>query len=134
MGAEPDRTPLSALAHPAYLYYVVRSPDACPAVSVRQWVRLSVLHEEQRPEPLLAEEQAEELAQVGLAGDCDMRVGQFSKGMKMRLNFARSLLNRPDLLFLDEPTADLDPVNGRRVKEIVREQQRQGSPHKIVAR
>lgn len=56
---------------------------------------------------------------VGLADDADVRVGNYSKGMQMRLTFARALLNDPELLFLDEPTSGLDPVNGRRVKDIV---------------
>ncbi|MDH3731956.1 MAG: ABC transporter ATP-binding protein, partial [Gemmatimonadota bacterium] len=66
------------------------------------------------------------LEMVALDGDADVRVSQFSKGMKHRLNFARSLLNRPRLWFLDEPTAGLDPINGRRVRDIVREQQGRG--------
>jgi fluoroquinolone transport system ATP-binding protein len=59
------------------------------------------------------------LDMVGLAADGNTRVSQFSKGMQMRLNFARSLLNRPELLFLDEPTTGLDPVNARKVKDII---------------
>ena len=42
------------------------------------------------------------LEQVGLAQDAGLRVSQYSKGMKVRLGFARALLNRPQLLFLDE--------------------------------
>jgi len=61
------------------------------------------------------------LATVGLAEHKDMRVGQFSKGMRNRLNLARSLINRPELLFLDEPTAGLDPVNAQRVRDIIAE-------------
>ena len=63
---------------------------------------------------------------VDLAGDAHTRVGKFSKGMQMRLVFARALLHRPELLFLDEPTSGLDPVNARRVKNIVRELREQG--------
>jgi fluoroquinolone transport system ATP-binding protein len=59
------------------------------------------------------------LEAVGLAEHKDMRVGQFSKGMRNRLNLARSLINRPELLFLDEPTAGLDPVNAQRVRDII---------------
>lgn len=66
------------------------------------------------------------LEMVALDDAADVRVGRFSKGMKHRLNFARSLLNRPDLWFLDEPTAGLDPINARRVRDIVRERQRAG--------
>jgi fluoroquinolone transport system ATP-binding protein len=66
------------------------------------------------------------LEQVGLSDDTHTRVAQFSKGMQMRLNVARALLNQPALLFLDEPTSGMDPVNARRIKDLVRHQQREG--------
>lgn len=59
------------------------------------------------------------LEQVGLLEDADKRVANFSKGMKMRLNFVRALLHRPQLVFLDEPTSGLDPVNARIVKDMI---------------
>ena len=67
------------------------------------------------------------LALVGLENDADLPVGRFSKGMKNRLSVARALLHSPRLLFLDEPTAGLDPVNARRIKNIVRQQQAAGT-------
>ena len=72
------------------------------------------------------EDPQELLAMVGLQSDADTRVSQFSKGMQMRLTFVRALLNRPELIFLDEPTAGLDPVNGRKVKEIILDLKKQG--------
>jgi len=59
------------------------------------------------------------LESVGLVEDANKRVGAFSKGMQIRLNFARSILHSPEVLFLDEPTAGLDPGNARRVKDLV---------------
>lgn len=64
---------------------------------------------------------------VGLTPDRDTLVGAFSKGMKMRLNFIRALLNRPEILFLDEPTAGLDPANARIMKDIILDLQREGT-------
>ncbi|MEO7658438.1 MAG: ABC transporter ATP-binding protein, partial [Pyrinomonadaceae bacterium] len=52
-----------------------------------------------------------------LADAADKRVGEFSKGMKMRLNFIRAIMHDPDILFLDEPTSGLDPINARRIKQ-----------------
>ena len=63
---------------------------------------------------------------VGLADDAGTRVGRYSKGMQMRLTFARALLNDPELLFLDEPTSGLDPVNARKVRDIVMRLKAQG--------
>lgn len=61
----------------------------------------------------------EVLEWVGLADSADKRVAEFSKGMKIRLNLARSIVHRPRLLFLDEPTSGLDPVNSERVRRLV---------------
>jgi fluoroquinolone transport system ATP-binding protein len=59
------------------------------------------------------------LDMVGLADDADKLVSDFSKGMKMRLNFVRALLHNPPMLFLDEPTSGLDPINAGKIKNII---------------
>ncbi len=61
----------------------------------------------------------EVLEWVGLRDAADKRVSEFSKGMKNRLNVARSLLHKPKVLFMDEPTSGLDPVNARKIKDLV---------------
>jgi len=59
---------------------------------------------------------------VGLHDKANVRAGDFSKGMKHRLTFARSMLNNPELWFLDEPTTGLDPAIAADIKDIIREQ------------
>lgn len=61
------------------------------------------------------------LRRVGLYQDREKLVAEYSKGMKVRLNFVRALLNAPSILFLDEPTNGLDPKNSRIIKDMIRE-------------
>jgi ABC-2 type transport system ATP-binding protein len=53
-----------------------------------------------------------------LAGE-RRQVRHFSKGMKQRLGLAQAIIGRPQLLILDEPTADLDPIGRRDVRELI---------------
>ena len=66
------------------------------------------------------------LEMVELEKDANQRVATFSKGMKSKLNFARSLINDPEILFLDEPTTGLDPVSSRLIKNIILEKRKEG--------
>ncbi len=59
------------------------------------------------------------LDRVGLGQDADKRVAEFSKGMRGRLTLARALQHRPELLFLDEPTAGLDPSTARQIRHVI---------------
>jgi fluoroquinolone transport system ATP-binding protein len=59
------------------------------------------------------------LDSVGLLADRDKRVEKFSKGMKMRLNFIRSVMHDPEILFFDEPTSGLDPVNAKIIRDMI---------------
>ncbi|MDA3931143.1 MAG: ABC transporter ATP-binding protein [Tenericutes bacterium] len=61
------------------------------------------------------------MKRVGLWEDKDKMVAEYSKGMKIRLNIVRALLNSPTMLFLDEPTNGLDPANAKILKDLIRE-------------
>jgi fluoroquinolone transport system ATP-binding protein len=88
------------------------------AVENLTYFRSLYSHATQSPQALLE--------MVGLGADGDQLVSQYSKGMKNRLTVARALLHNPELLFLDEPTAGLDPMNARRIKDLIKAQQEAG--------
>ncbi len=67
------------------------------------------------------------LKRVGLAGREKDKVSGYSKGMKQRLMVARSLVNSPQILFLDEPTAGLDPVSSDAIGNIILEERDRGA-------
>jgi ABC-2 type transport system ATP-binding protein len=59
------------------------------------------------------------LERLGLAAWIDKRVESLSKGMAQKVQFIASVLNRPELLILDEPFSGLDPVNAEVIKDAV---------------
>lgn len=70
--------------------------------------------------PAARERAAALLAAFGLTDASDRQVKKYSGGMRRRIDIAASILNTPDLLFLDEPTTGLDPRSRNQVWEIVR--------------
>lgn len=76
------------------------------AENLRTWGRLHGM-ERSRTEDRIADV----LAVVGLTDRRDTLVGALSKGLRQKAKIARALLHRPELLFLDEPTAGLDPAS-----------------------
>ncbi len=66
------------------------------------------------------------LREVGLYEHADKKVSAFSKGMKSRLNFIKSLVHDPEVLFLDEPTSGLDPNNSKIMKDLIRKEKEKG--------
>lgn len=56
---------------------------------------------------------------VGLLDAMNKPVEAYSKGMQIRLNFLRAIQHNPDILFFDEPTTGLDPVNAHKIKQLI---------------
>jgi len=67
------------------------------------------------------------LERVGLDKVANKPASTFSKGMKHRLTFIRSMLNNPTMWFLDEPTTGLDPAIAQEIKIMIREKNQQGA-------
>lgn len=66
------------------------------------------------------DKRAEQLLEmVGLNQTLTRSVGEFSKGMQRRIGLAQALINDPDLVILDEPTAGLDPIGCREIKDLI---------------
>ncbi|MEA1975629.1 MAG: ABC transporter ATP-binding protein [Bacillota bacterium] len=63
---------------------------------------------------------------VGLDHVANKKAGEFSKGMKHRLTFIRSMINNPQIWFLDEPTTGLDPAIASEIKEIIKKEKEKG--------
>ena len=67
------------------------------------------------------------IQRVGLDGRGADKVGTYSKGMKQRLMVARALVNKPRILFLDEPTEGLDPASSQAIRNIILEERDRGA-------
>jgi len=71
---------------------------------------------------------AELLTKVGLAEkDWNKQLRKFSKGMLQRVGLAQSLVNDPEIVFLDEPMSGLDPMGRREIRELIAELRRSGT-------
>ncbi len=66
------------------------------------------------------------LEQVDLAHAKDRKLGGYSRGMRQRIKVAQALAHQPEVLLLDEPLTGMDPVNRRRVVDLVRRLGREG--------
>ena len=69
----------------------------------------------------------EALKRVGLAERARERVFNYSKGMRQRLMIARAFINKPKVLFLDEPTDGLDPVTATAIRKTIKEEAERGA-------
>lgn len=61
------------------------------------------------------------LKMLGLWEKKDVAAGAFSKGMKQKLAIARAIIHEPQILFMDEPTANLDPESSKTVRDFILE-------------
>jgi ABC-2 type transport system ATP-binding protein len=97
------------LPEESYLYRYLNSRETLDFFG--NLFHLSKSERESRTEQLLE--------MVGLGKTQTRAVGEFSKGMQRRIGLAQALINDPDLVILDEPTAGLDPIGCREVKDLI---------------
>jgi ABC-2 type transport system ATP-binding protein len=67
------------------------------------------------------------LIRVGIESSGDKYLKSYSKGMLQRVGLAQSIINKPELLFLDEPMSGLDPIGRKMVKDLLVDLRDQGT-------
>jgi ABC-2 type transport system ATP-binding protein len=103
------KTRIGYLPEESYLYRYLNSRETLDFFG--SLFHLPKAERERRSEQLLE--------MVGLGKTQTRAVGEFSKGMQRRIGLAQALINDPDLVILDEPTAGLDPIGCREVKDLI---------------
>jgi ABC-2 type transport system ATP-binding protein len=105
----PTKARIGYLPEESYLYRYLNSRETLDFFG--NLFHLSKGERDNRAEQLLE--------MVGLSQTQTRAVGEFSKGMQRRIGLAQALINDPDLVILDEPTAGLDPIGCREVKDLI---------------
>ncbi len=98
---------------------LVETPEIYPAMTPRDALTL-IAEVRGIPSPERRERIETVLAEVAMAEWIDKRIGEFSKGMKQRINVAAVLLPDPEIVILDEPTTGLDPRGMAEVRDVIR--------------
>ena len=109
--------------------FVFQSFNLLPKTTVWDNVRLPLLYDKDNPD-LKAVDQA--IKSVGLEHRRDYLSNQLSGGEKQRVAIARALVNKPDLIFADEPTGNLDSKSGIQIMSILQGLNKQGKTIIIV--
>jgi ABC-2 type transport system ATP-binding protein len=123
----PSSGKLTVLDHPpgapeglSRIGYLAETPAFLPLLTGEETLHLAarVFRLERSRRNRVVEEL---LRKVGLVDDARRPVGEYSQGMQKRIALAQALVNDPELLLLDEPTAALDPASAENVQATVRE-------------
>ena len=114
--AASNRSEIGFLPENPYFYKFLTGAE-----TVRFYGRLCGLHGKE-----LSSRVEEMLALVGLEDAANRRLGGYSKGMLQRVGLAQALVQRPRLLVLDEPTAGVDPIGSRAIRDIILNLKEQG--------
>ena len=96
--------------------FVFQSFNLLPKTSVWDNVRLPLLYSNQKVDPKVIDEA---IKSVGLEHRKEHLSNQLSGGEKQRVAIARALVNKPDIIFADEPTGNLDSKSGIQIMEIL---------------
>jgi ABC-2 type transport system ATP-binding protein len=114
-GIDPTRSPLAVKSRVGYLPDDVGFYDDLTArQNLRYTAELNRI-----PKQAIDDRIDMVLEDVGLVGDADRKVGEYSRGMRQRLGVADALVKQPSILILDEPTVNIDPEGVRELLLLV---------------
>ncbi|MEQ9408107.1 MAG: ATP-binding cassette domain-containing protein [Fuerstiella sp.] len=115
-----DMTADQQLQQRLRLGYLFQGAALFDSLTVFENVAFGLRQTGERNEDRIADTVRERLQEVGLSTDIiGHRPSEISGGMQKRVGLARALALSPDVMFYDEPTTGLDPVNSRRIDELI---------------